>query len=1165
MENASQPSPGCTPTQSNRRQANPNAHPSARVLKPINTDTHQDTSMAIKSIMGVISGVSVQPLTADDAPALVQTACTRGRTSADNQGDDTIERKPDTSVSTDDDVIALFVASTPIGQKGDNSKKLFSSKDLLVGTREAKPTPTSQPRRMRMCFGALDSVNSQDASKTNASAADKGKKGLDEKTSSGDSSNMKVDKNLTPFSTAKKAKRSNSKKISLTGITTTHPETALQVASSTGNEPTPKRQHRDHSDLTKPSKCLIDDITVGHTSKCSTSATACNKRLKTATERELVKTRDRDIKMNTDETADASQNKGNITKALVVELTPQRRKTKTKKTDGVNLDQAHIQADNECATPVAQITLFTQTTKTHTNIDMNTSSVATSTPITKTYGTSIADAPWSTPSSIMNGDAILQTHTNTPSEHARSSFDTTVLSNSVKTPSRRQIFTPTTIDTDTEHTPCASFKRRKSQSSMEDTSALSEGLSTIQKSTGKKGRDKSASAVKKAEERERKKIEKERERLARQQKKDEEKQAREEERANKRRKLELEKERKEAEKTAEKAEAERVKQEQKDERERIRLAKEEEKRAVQDARNKERADKEAKIEAKRLEKEKEEAKIAAKKRKQAAMFSNFFKGSTASTNTAHTNDDAQKSIRSGTNNDANAEDVEKMIANEFEEYFIPFEVQPNMKIAPACPRDALSVSERTALDSVLHSVSNADVQHKTDECITITPTSSKNVVRAQNGQSSYTASARDESIGLLREFIQTAKSKKWRPHENEILTRENTELACLSIKNLKECSGNDLASFSTVSDTRKVHLKLLQFHDNYRPPYFGTWSKNSDMITGRTPFKQDSELFDYDVNSDLEWEEEPEGESLSDDEKEADGDEDAEDEEDGFVVPHGYLSDDEGVGEGEDGDDDCENKHKKPTRDKSLQTAEARAVMGHARLRPVVVGCLWEDGKICEVSDQLRALRALAIVPIDTQTPINLEAIPKEIKGDVGAKPLPLTDAQMVFLLKLVCATNDKLKIYSDAFREQHPQTKIKTIKDAIRNFATREKRNGELRWWVKTDILIRYGIEAPSVPVPEVLAADATPTGGKSPSGKNQPSIVRFFAAKKETPGTINTHASSETTIIPSDTPKAKTRKRTRITPILLNATETSTSTSPQTSRPPVTMKEDELIVETE
>lgn len=45
----------------------------------------------------------------------------------------------------------------------------------------------------------------------------------------------------------------------------------------------------------------------------------------------------------------------------------------------------------------------------------------------------------------------------------------------------------------------------------------------------------------------------------------------------------------------------------------------------------------------------------------------------------------------------------------------------------------------------------------------------------------------------------------------------------------------------------------------------GTFSKTSDKINGRRPLHQDSNLFDYDYDSEAEWEEDEPGEELNSD------------------------------------------------------------------------------------------------------------------------------------------------------------------------------------------------------------------------------------------------------------------------------------------------------------
>ena len=97
----------------------------------------------------------------------------------------------------------------------------------------------------------------------------------------------------------------------------------------------------------------------------------------------------------------------------------------------------------------------------------------------------------------------------------------------------------------------------------------------------------------------------------------------------------------------------------------------------------------------------------------------------------------------------------------------------------------------------------------------------------------------------------------------------------------------------------KKPVIFLQFTENKRPSYFGSWSKRSKCVNGTAPVSRDEALFDYDIDSDDEWEEPADGEDLGDDGEELEEGEKEEEEEeanDGFTVPDGYLSDEEGQG-----------------------------------------------------------------------------------------------------------------------------------------------------------------------------------------------------------------------------------------------------------------------------
>jgi chromatin assembly factor 1 subunit A len=53
----------------------------------------------------------------------------------------------------------------------------------------------------------------------------------------------------------------------------------------------------------------------------------------------------------------------------------------------------------------------------------------------------------------------------------------------------------------------------------------------------------------------------------------------------------------------------------------------------------------------------------------------------------------------------------------------------------------------------------------------------------------------------------------------------------------------------------------------------GTWSKKSTFVTGRRPFGKDTEVLNYDYDSEAEWEEEEPGEDIEEDKDEDIGEE----------------------------------------------------------------------------------------------------------------------------------------------------------------------------------------------------------------------------------------------------------------------------------------------------
>ena len=145
-------------------------------------------------------------------------------------------------------------------------------------------------------------------------------------------------------------------------------------------------------------------------------------------------------------------------------------------------------------------------------------------------------------------------------------------------------------------------------------------------------------------------------------------------------------------------------------------------------------------------------------------------------------------------------------------------------------------------------------------------------------------------------------------------------------------SGDSEVILLSEENSKKWKGKLLQFHTNRRPAWYGTWNKRSPGVTGRRPFGRDTRL-DYDVDSDEEWEEEEEGEGESlvgsDNEGEPEDDYEIDNE---FMVPHGYLSGDEEENADEAGEEGTCFREKEMIARKNMRVKP---------LKPISIGCIW--------------------------------------------------------------------------------------------------------------------------------------------------------------------------------------------------------------------------------
>lgn len=82
------------------------------------------------------------------------------------------------------------------------------------------------------------------------------------------------------------------------------------------------------------------------------------------------------------------------------------------------------------------------------------------------------------------------------------------------------------------------------------------------------------------------------------------------------------------------------------------------------------------------------------------------------------------------------------------------------------------------------------------------------------------------------------------------------------------------AFLASLRDRTQIPAKVLVFHEDARPGYFGTWTRNSREVGPRAPFARDVVSIDYAVDSEAEWEEQDEGEGEVLDGGEDDGEDD---------------------------------------------------------------------------------------------------------------------------------------------------------------------------------------------------------------------------------------------------------------------------------------------------
>ncbi|KAI4304179.1 hypothetical protein MLD38_039728 [Melastoma candidum] len=293
----------------------------------------------------------------------------------------------------------------------------------------------------------------------------------------------------------------------------------------------------------------------------------------------------------------------------------------------------------------------------------------------------------------------------------------------------------------------------------------------------------------------------------------------------------------------------------------------------------------------------------------------------------------------------------------------------------------------------------------------------------------------------------------------------------------------------TLPKTRK-HMRrkqLLQFDKSHRPAFYGVWPKKSHVVGPRHPFRMDPDL-DYDVDSDEEWEEEDPGENLSDyneDDEEMLEDCSKVDEEecqDGFFVPDGYLSEDEGV-EVDKVDLDMSVEHASSSSqhvdNKALlevfrQQKHLRRLTEHAlkKNKPFVLLNFMHEKSSLPTTDELSGsekleqicLQALRVCPFPGAAlpePVFCEMLDEDQKvkskscSSPAATAAAISDEELLTIVAVIQSSPQGINKIVDTLQQKLPvisktllRNKVREISDYVDN-----------QWQVKKEILEKLGL----------------------------------------------------------------------------------------------------------
>lgn len=299
-----------------------------------------------------------------------------------------------------------------------------------------------------------------------------------------------------------------------------------------------------------------------------------------------------------------------------------------------------------------------------------------------------------------------------------------------------------------------------------------------------------------------------------------------------------------------------------------------------------------------------------------------------------------------------------------------------------------------------------------------------------------------------------------------------------------------------INTERTQSKQLLQFDKSYRPAFYGVWPKKSQVINAHHPFAKDPEL-DYEIDSDEEWEEEEPGESLSDFDKDGEDEsmdegcskgEDDEESEDGFMVPDGYLSENEGVEV--DKVNSCQLVEEEPrspmSKDTQLsqdivllrQQKYLRSLTEHAlrKNQPLIISNLMHEKASLLFADNLTGvnkleqtcLQALSICVFPCGVPVeisitndaeeeNLEACMSNSNASTTnlSSRAAISESDLPSIVSVIQSCSNGINKLVESLQEKLPSFSKSQLRNKVREISDFT----DNRWQVKKEVLVKLGL----------------------------------------------------------------------------------------------------------